>query len=249
MADDEGRGGAGGIDGRAPEVIPDSEWEQQRRRQRELFDRANGWRDGYTGEPGRSEMRAAIEATLPAFAIVEYRMLVGGLFGDTLEDVVRHALISFLHDRALTLERFMPAASHHVEMTKAVREYEESIQRDVAQDRDSWSDYYKEVETRSRRLLDAIEDLRPEEIRDAAIALSDWIHPDPNADDDVPPDYSAEVLAATMGGRSAAAAAREDRLARVAQQLVITLKGSEALPHEVDRAIEAVERALAGLPE
>lgn len=39
-------------------------------------------------------------------ADVEYRLLEGGLFGDTIEDVVTFALISFLHDRIGDLSKF-----------------------------------------------------------------------------------------------------------------------------------------------
>lgn len=47
-----------------------------------------------------------MERILPAAAIDRYRDLVGGLLGDNLDDVIRFALISFLHDRAETLKHF-----------------------------------------------------------------------------------------------------------------------------------------------
>jgi hypothetical protein len=45
-----------------------------------------------------------MERILPAGAIARYRDLCGGLFGETLDDVIAFALISFLHDRAATLK-------------------------------------------------------------------------------------------------------------------------------------------------
>lgn len=47
-----------------------------------------------------------MERILPPATIARYRDLVGGLFGETLDDVLRFALISFLHDRAATLTHF-----------------------------------------------------------------------------------------------------------------------------------------------
>lgn len=47
-----------------------------------------------------------MERILPAGAIARYRDLVGGLLGDNLDDVIRFALIAFLHDRAATLKHF-----------------------------------------------------------------------------------------------------------------------------------------------
>ena len=49
-----------------------------------------------------------LERILPASTIARYRDLVGGLLGDTLDDVIAYALISFLHERAATLEHLEP---------------------------------------------------------------------------------------------------------------------------------------------
>jgi hypothetical protein len=55
-----------------------------------------------------------MERILPEAAIARYRDLVGGLFGDTLDDVIAFALISFLHDRAATLKYFEHAPGEFV---------------------------------------------------------------------------------------------------------------------------------------
>jgi len=61
------------------------------------------------GKPIAGKQRALgreLERLLPSGAIGAYRDLCGGLFGDTLDDVIRFALISFLHDRATTLGQY-----------------------------------------------------------------------------------------------------------------------------------------------
>jgi len=53
----------------------------------------------------RRRLEQLLRALLPSGAWVEYQLLVGGLFGDGLDDVVNFALISFLHDRIEKLQR------------------------------------------------------------------------------------------------------------------------------------------------
>ena len=52
------------------------------------------------------QLRTYLKPILPEMLMAEYEALVGGLFGDTLEDVVTFALISFVHNNAKHIHDF-----------------------------------------------------------------------------------------------------------------------------------------------
>jgi len=59
--------------------------------------------------------RRELERILPPAALSRYLDLCGGIFGDTLDDVIRFALITFLHDRVATLQYFEPRIGEQVD--------------------------------------------------------------------------------------------------------------------------------------
>lgn len=52
------------------------------------------------------QLRTYLKPILPPMLMAEYDALVGGLFGDTLEDVVTFALLSFVHEHGATIHLF-----------------------------------------------------------------------------------------------------------------------------------------------